>query len=264
MARWIYRQGVRKLPGEEFSDPRVVAAFREVVADGLRDGEREFVAGLPPTATPFLDLGAGAGREAGPIRDRGLFVVAADISRPMLVAFAHRDIACVQCDATRLPFRTDAFGGALLPNLVIQYIPFRAARRRALAEARRVLRPDAHGYIEVRHWGVLPLLHAALPYALARWIRWSLLPAGWAGRWLGRRARRYDGDGPEPGDLQGILATRTPFHEYRRDELKADLRAAGFRNPVVEFRPVLRGPAWLQRFRQEVNPWVARVEVRGG
>lgn len=254
-----YRRRVRTRPLQEFTHPEVVGAFLKTAHEGLRTGEREFAAALAPADSPVLDLGCGAGREAAPLCDGVRQVVAADLSHSMLAAFAHRGIPRVQCDAQRLPFRAASFGAAMLPNLLVQYIPFRGGRRRALVETRRVLRPGGRAFVEVRHWGVLPLLHSALPRAWARWLRWSLLPAGVLRRWITDRRRRYDAEGPEPGDLQGVFATRTMFHDYGRREFEDDLRAAGFRGVELDYQPALRGPKWMVRLRRELNPWAGRA-----
>lgn len=58
---------------------------------------------------PILDLGCGEGRLAGPVRARGLSLVAYDLSATMLATVPGPR---VRGDARRLPFRDGSFAGA--------------------------------------------------------------------------------------------------------------------------------------------------------
>ncbi len=124
---------------------------------GLPDGVQEaIVAHLLAkigVGDAMLDLGAGSGRFAIPLAERGARVFAADLSAEMLrhlLGKCAQKSACplpVQADAMRLPFRSAAFGSAfsvhtlhLVENLA-----------RAIKEIERVLKNGgifALGYIE--------------------------------------------------------------------------------------------------------------------
>lgn len=93
----------------------------------------------------ILDLGAGVGIHAGRCRRAGARqVVAVDRNEKNLAAaralVAPAGVQLVRCDATqRLPFRSEAFSGALLLD-ILEHLPDPAA---ALRECVRVLRPGA-------------------------------------------------------------------------------------------------------------------------
>lgn len=97
-------------------------------------------AGLPDG--PVLDLCAGTGDLARAIEDRaaGRRIVAADFSRDMLLAGRHKAPAgagLAQADAMRLPFRDEAFAGAVC-GFGIRNV---SEPRAAIAEVHRALKP---------------------------------------------------------------------------------------------------------------------------
>jgi SAM-dependent methyltransferase len=115
---------------------------------GLPDGVAEQVADRIDAAVGregrLLELGVGTGRIALPLHRRGRRIVGVDLSVPMLDRYRAKAAALglpppavVRADATRLPFR-DACADAVLEVHVLHLVP---GWRRALAEARRVLRP---------------------------------------------------------------------------------------------------------------------------
>ena len=66
---------------------------------------------------PCLEIGVGTGRIAMPLAEAGIPLVGVDLSRPMLErlvekAGGHAPLPVAVADATRLPFRDDAFGAA--------------------------------------------------------------------------------------------------------------------------------------------------------
>jgi SAM-dependent methyltransferase len=115
---------------------------------GLPDGVDELVADRIEAAVGpegrLLELGVGTGRIALPLHRRGRRIVGVDLSVPMLDRYRAKAAALglpppavLRADATRLPFR-DACVDAVLEVHVLHLVP---DWRRALAEARRVLRP---------------------------------------------------------------------------------------------------------------------------
>jgi SAM-dependent methyltransferase/uncharacterized protein YbaR (Trm112 family) len=87
-----------------------------------------------------LDAGCGAGRWAVQVAKRGGRVVALDAGRSIDLAGrngARWDIACVQGDVTRLPFRTSSFD-VVYSLGVLHHVPDTEA---AASELARVLRP---------------------------------------------------------------------------------------------------------------------------
>lgn len=89
-----------------------------------------------------LEVGVGTGRIALPLAERGVDMVGADLSMPMLRQLVSKaggalPFPLVQADATALPFADDAFGGAL----VVHVLHLVAAWRAMLGELVRVVRP---------------------------------------------------------------------------------------------------------------------------
>ncbi|MFN2588949.1 MAG: class I SAM-dependent methyltransferase [Actinomycetota bacterium] len=71
----------------------------------------------------FLEIGAGTGRIALPLRAAGVDVFGVDLSAPMLERLLSKGTAPVVLgDATRLPFRDRSFGAALAVH-VLHLIP---------------------------------------------------------------------------------------------------------------------------------------------
>ena len=66
-------------------------------------------------AAPVLEVGVGTGQVAIPLREAGLDVIGLDLSRPMLEQLRRKGVfvPVVEADATRMPFRDDAFGGKM-------------------------------------------------------------------------------------------------------------------------------------------------------
>ena len=97
-----------------------------------------------PIGARFLELGVGTGRIALPVVEVGYSLVGIDLSRPMMtrmqakLAPTHR-AALVEGDITRLPFADDSFDAALAVHVFHLVGGWRAA----LAETRRVLKPNA-------------------------------------------------------------------------------------------------------------------------
>jgi ubiquinone/menaquinone biosynthesis C-methylase UbiE len=171
----------------------------------------DWVAESVPKGGRVLDLGCGNGRHAVALRN-DYDVVAVDFASPLVAAALARVGGRVAlADARNLPMRARTFDAAVF-IASLHNIRHRAARISALAEVRRVLRPNAPALVTV-------------------WNRWQ---AGRAGDWLSEAVFRALGDrSVENGDAwvpwpnDGNAVPRF-YHFYGRLELRADLRAAGF------------------------------------
>lgn len=115
-------------------------ALRPEVAGGLTDAlEREVRA----VGERVLEPGAGTGRIARPLAERGIRVTGVDIAPKMLEQFstqmttAHAPADLLMGDATRLPFRDASFTAVMACHL-LHLVP---EWRTAVAEMRRVLCP---------------------------------------------------------------------------------------------------------------------------
>lgn len=89
-----------------------------------------------------FEPGVGTGRISLPLHERGVPLVGADISMPMMArlvenAGGHAPFPLMRADLTRLPFTAGAFGAALICH-VLHLIP---AWRAATTELVRVVRP---------------------------------------------------------------------------------------------------------------------------
>lgn len=162
-----------------YSRPWVVAKYSTV---GLWPSERELCGRFWPDGARILDLGCGAGRTTIPLAQAGYGVVGVDIAQPMVgQAARYADHVSVPCrfgvaDATDLPFHDDAFDGILFSYNGIELIPKQEGKKRAIAEAHRVLRPGGtlifttHAF-EAFNRFALDRLQRLLLYALNRLLR---------------------------------------------------------------------------------------------
>lgn len=175
---------------------------------------------------PLVDLGCGAGRHAVRFASKGFPVTAVDLSAPMLATVRAKaagqgvSVATVQANLCRLGCFPDAtFDYALSMFSTLGMIRGAAQRRRAVAEAYRVLRP-----------GGRLALHAHNVWLNLRDRQGRRWLAGEFGRRLLKR--------PEAGDrrmtYRGVAGMAV--HLFTWGELSGDLRAAGFR--VDEVLPI--------------------------
>jgi len=156
---------------------------------------------------PVLDLGCGNGRHSSFLEGKGYEVICADISWGMLMVARRRASNPVQCDAARLPFRSESFG-TVLYLATIHHLP-REERLESLKEILRVLKPG--GRLIVSAWALFqPRFFRKIPYILLNPIR-------------GREA----GDVTVPWHRRGRVYHRY-YHLFTRQELEGLVRDAGF------------------------------------
>jgi SAM-dependent methyltransferase len=198
---------------------------------------------------PLVDLGCGAGRHSVRFARRGFPVVAVDLSRSMLDvvgAKAAREglrVGRVQANLCRLGCLPDAtFSYALSMFSTLGMIRGVPARRRALGEAARILRPGGRLALHAHNlW-----LNLRDPQG-RRWLLGHLARALVGREMTGDRRMTYRG-------IPGM-----EVHLYRWRELRRDLRVAGLRIdevlPIdeVDARPIpfpwccagLRAGGWI-------------------
>jgi len=203
----------------------------------------------------LVDLGCGAGRHAVHFAARAFSVVAVDLSRPMLEMVRSKaqasgiTLVCAQANLCRLDCLPDGtFDYALSMFSTLGMIRGRAHRRRALAEAARILRPGGQLALHAHNF-------------------WLNLRDSDGRSWLRDQAWRALFDRPLLGDrrmdYRGIPGMRV--HLYRWGELKSELNHAGFQiRDVVALDEVSSAPIpvpWLlTSFR--AGGWIVFAERR--
>jgi SAM-dependent methyltransferase len=148
-----YYDRTRALP------PGVETAMTEAVSAELRGR------GL------VLEIGAGTGRIALPLRGAGVDVVGLDLSLPMLTRFVDKAggpgrAGVVQGDATRLPFRDGSFGAAFAVH-VLHLIP---SWKLAVRELVRVVEPGGVVLVSQGWWGLVAYVDVIEAYTEAAGI----------------------------------------------------------------------------------------------
>jgi SAM-dependent methyltransferase len=193
----------------------------------LADDETDYFAGHPlveadlrwlrgrlAESCDVVDLGCGTGRAALALATKRRRVAAVDLSLPMLrkleqaAARTEQPVCCVRANlCAPLGFPSASFDAALMLFSTLGMIRGRPARRRALIEARRIVRPGGRLFLHVHN--------------LANNLR---DPQG--RRWLLGQAvaiiARRPGAGDRAMTYRGI--PNVVVHQYRWRELTQDLR----------------------------------------
>jgi SAM-dependent methyltransferase len=143
----------RKIQSEDvrafYNKPEVVEHYRQATAHiGLWRSEVEVFTGIFSPDDRIIELGSGTGRIAIGLGDLGYkHVLGIELSREMVrtarkIARLHElSVYFRQGDATSLEFEDALFDGAIFGFNGLMQIPGREARRRAMQEIRRVIRP---------------------------------------------------------------------------------------------------------------------------
>ncbi len=195
----------------------------------------------------LVDLGCGTGRHAIRFARRGFQVTAVDLSHAMLELVGTKaqaeelSVARVQANLCRLGcFPDGTFDYALLMFSTLGMIRGQPSRRRALAEAARILNPGGRLALHAHNlW--LNLRDRQGRFWLLGHLRHILFHRGS----LGDRRMTYRG-------IAGMWV-----HLYRWGELKRELRRAGFLiDEVIPLDEVSAEPIRL--------PWIAHSLRAGG
>jgi SAM-dependent methyltransferase len=247
---WRLPRGVNASLWRYAHSPRLAAEEDDYFAGHpLFEADRRAVDERFVEPGPLVDLGCGVGRHALRFAARGFPVAAVELSGPMLrvvgekAARAGVDLLRVRanlCDLGCFPDATFAYALSLFSTLGM--IRGREARRRALGEALRVLRP-----------GGRLALHAHNVWLNLRDPQGRL----WLLGQLGRALLHQDDLGDRRMTYRGIPDMEV--HLYRWGELRSDIRAAGFRIdevlPIdaVQSRPI--AAPWLVH-RLRAGGWI--------
>lgn len=210
-----------------YADPGVVSGYAGIAGEGLTPFEEALIRRAFAPGQRVLDVGCGGGREAVPMTQAGMQVVAMDMILPMVraaVAYAGTHqvrLGALTGDVTMLPFRDGTFDGAVMLNQVIAFVPSRAQRIAALRAIWRMLRPGGTLVMTTHnrrcHWKF------RLYFACANiWRR--------VARRLGHPHVLSDYDRWSDHDKTGqpISGQRLFLHMYDLDEALGDLRETGF------------------------------------
>jgi SAM-dependent methyltransferase len=195
----------------------------------------------------LADLGCGAGRHSIRFAKRGFSVTAVDLSHSMLnvvglkAGSAGIELSRVQANLCRLGcVPNQSFDYAISMFSTMGMIRGRDARRRALGESRRILRPGGRFALHLHNlW-----LNLRNPQGRT----WLL---GHGANVVARRVELGD----RRMDYRGINGMYV--HLYRWSELRRDLRRAGFRiDEVIPLDEVSAEPIRM--------PWLAHQLRAGG
>jgi SAM-dependent methyltransferase len=160
-----------------YADQSLSAAFYDVVtaADRNLSGDVEAYAALAPPGGEVLELGAGAGRVAFALAERGFHVTGVDLSGPMLAQARARLAEAPPEVAGRLAFRlgdlaaTDlkrTFDLVICAYFTLAHLPAGAAWRNAFAAMARHLAPGGLAAVHLPLVEMMRLPGPADPAAL--------------------------------------------------------------------------------------------------
>jgi SAM-dependent methyltransferase len=195
----------------------------------------------------LIDLGSGVGRHSIRFAKRGFSVVAAELSQSMLEVVGRKaesaglNVDRVRVNLCRLDcFPDGSFDYALSMFSTLGMIRTSRARRQALAEASRILRP-----------GGRLALHAHNIFLNLR----DRQGRKWLVRELGKALLRQDSSGDRRMTYRGVHGMEV--HLYRWGELKREIAAAGLKiEETIPLDEVFARPI--------PRPWFAHSIRAGG
>ncbi|XVH33514.1 class I SAM-dependent methyltransferase (plasmid) [Haloferacaceae archaeon DSL9] len=175
-----------------------------------------------PDSGRVLDAGAGSGRYAVWLAERGFDVELLDLSAEQVriarSKVAERDVShratCQQGDLRRLPFAGDSFDAVCCLGGPASHILDRAERATAMAELRRVARPSAPVFVSVI--GRFAMLRDTIKLSLDT-HHGLLAPIARDGDYTAERVAEH-------ANGEGWAAC----HGFRVDEFETELLDAGF------------------------------------
>lgn len=155
-----------------YAEGGLSAAFYDVVtaADPALAGDVELYASLAPAGGAVLELGAGSGRVAEGLAERGLSVVGVDLSPAMLAKAEARRAALPAETAARIELRRGdmtsldlkrTFEAVVCPFFTLAHLPAGAAWKNTFGTAARHLRP---GGLAAFHLPKLSLMRGLPPH----------------------------------------------------------------------------------------------------
>lgn len=228
-------------PAEHWLETRTALRYaRAALEVGLWESERLLCQRHLDPAQPLLELGCGGGRIALGLWREGWGRVAPTDLSPVMVELADAVFAEAGCpfraavaDARSLPYPDGAFAAAIFGFNGLMCIPGADARRQALAEIRRVVRP-----------GGRLLLTAHDRERGENRHRWAL------------ETPPIDG---EPGDRwHGSDSGPVFLHAGTEPETRAELESAGWKVLLTAMRSELADePAAVREFSDDTRWFVA-------
>lgn len=160
-----------------YADGALSAAFYDLVtaADATLAGDVELYASLTPPGGRVLELGAGSGRVAQGLAERGLSVTGIDLSPAMLAKAAARRAALPPEVAARIELKRadmtaldlkQTFDAVICPFFTLAHTPAGAAWKNTFATAARHLAPGGRAAFHLPKLEImrrLPPANPALP-----------------------------------------------------------------------------------------------------
>ena len=209
----------------KYADPAEVAEYAFLAGQGVTRFEAILIERAFSPGQLVLDIGCGGGREAVPMAQRGMRVVAMDLVPAMVQAA--RDRAMMQgvtvwpvvASATALPFHDRSFDGVTMLGQVIAHVPSRPLRTATLMGVKQVLRPGGRVAMTTHNWRC----HAKFRFYFFWVNRWRRLA-----RWCGFPGVLGDNDRWTSRISRAGSRAMVFFHMYDRNEALADLHQAGF------------------------------------
>lgn len=233
-----------------YDDEAVVEHYRRATANiGLWKSEEIVFRRVFQTDDRILELGAGTGRISIGLAEIGYrHLLGVELSRAM-VKEARRIVKLLgvsasfqQGDATRLAFEDDLFDGAIFGFNGLMQIPGHAARRQALEEIRRVVRPGG-AFVFTTHDRLNPKFRNYWRDEQKRWNKGRQKPEllEFGDRW-------------EDTDLGPLF-----IHVPTPDEVRQALHESGWKCEWDHLRSSIahESPA-TREFSDECRFWVAR------